>query len=242
MIDFHCHLDLFPDPVRAVAAAREADLYVLSVTTTPKAFIKTAKLASGCKKIKTALGLHPEIAHERKSELPLFDRLITETRYVGEVGLDGSRDYADHFDDQKVVFNHILSTCSKVGGRILSIHSRNAATKVLDALERHPDFGIAVLHWFSGTPSQLQRATEMGCWFSVGAPMVKSAKGRELISQMPMQRVLTETDAPFTSKPGGTYSSAEVNFATEGLAAIWGKSIVETNRMITENLKSLLKS
>lgn len=242
MIDFHCHLDLFPDPVGAVAAAREADLYVLSVTTTPKAFIQTAKLASGCKKIRTALGLHPEIAHERKSELPLFDRLISETRYVGEVGLDGSRDYTDHFDDQKVVFDHILSTCTKAGGRILSIHSRNAATKVLDALERHPGCGLAVLHWFSGTPSQLQRATEMGCWFSVGTPMVKSAKGRELISQMPMQRVLTETDAPFTSKLGGTYSTVDVISATKGLAAIWGKSVVQTNRMIAENLKSLLKS
>ena len=65
MIDFHCHLDLFPDPQRVAAEAEAAGIYVLSVTTTPKAFRQTAALAKGKRHIRTALGLHPQLAHER---------------------------------------------------------------------------------------------------------------------------------------------------------------------------------
>ncbi|MGO8083056.1 Qat anti-phage system TatD family nuclease QatD [Rhizobium leguminosarum] len=240
MIDFHCHLDLFPDPVAAVAAADKAGLYVLSVTTAPKAFVKTAMLAKGRKRIKTALGLHPEIAHLRKSELALFDRLIAETAYVGEVGLDGSRDYAPYFVDQEFVFDHILATCSRAGGRIISIHSRNAATQVLDVLSRHPRMGTPVLHWFSGSKSELTRAIHMGCWFSVGLPMTNTTKGRELIARMPVERVLTETDAPFTSQSTGSYPADDIDSALKGLARIWNKSASETNKMITANLRALL--
>jgi len=240
LIDFHCHLDLFSEPQSAAEAAHEAGLYVLSVTTTPKAFVKTALLAKGKKRIQTALGLHPEIAHLRKSELPLFDRLVVETRYVGEVGLDGSRDFAAHFEDQEMVFDHVLSSCAKAGGKIISIHSRNAATKVLDALERHPGFGIPIMHWFSGTPSQLRRAIDMGCWFSVGRPMLKSSKGRQLVSTIPRNRILTETDAPFTTKDEKSYQPAEVKTAVEELASLWEISPTETGNRLKDNLRTLL--
>ena len=73
MIDFHCHLDLFPNPAGLVEECERRSLYVLSVTTTPSAFLGTRELSSGSRRIRTALGLHPQLAHERKGELPLFD-------------------------------------------------------------------------------------------------------------------------------------------------------------------------
>ena len=77
--------------IRLCADAR-LGIYVLSVTTTASAWEGTAALAHGCPRIRTALGMHPQLAHERKHELPLFQRLIEKTDYVGEVGLDGSRE------------------------------------------------------------------------------------------------------------------------------------------------------
>ncbi|MGX9147672.1 TatD family hydrolase [Mesorhizobium sp. 128a] len=59
LIDFHCHLDLFPNPALAADSAERAGMYMLPVTNTPKAFPKTAQLAKGRKRIRTALGLHP---------------------------------------------------------------------------------------------------------------------------------------------------------------------------------------
>jgi TatD DNase family protein len=198
-IDMHCHLDLYPDPAQVVQEVARAKSYVLSVTTTPKAWRGTAALAVGHPRIKTALGLHPQLAHERKGELVLFDTLLPETRYVGEVGLDGTPEYKPFWRDQQKVFDHILASSAKAGGRILTIHSRGAATPVLDALERHPEAGTPILHWFSGTKGELKRAIEIGCWFSVGPAMLKSKKGQEIASAIPRNRILTETDGPFAT-------------------------------------------
>jgi len=112
-IDMHCHLDLYPDPRAIVRDIARCKSYVLSVTTTPRAWHGTSALSSGCSRIKTALGLHPQLAKQRKSELALFDRLLSETRYVGEVGLDGTPEYRPFWPDQLEVFEHILASCAK---------------------------------------------------------------------------------------------------------------------------------
>ena len=88
MIDFHCHLDLYPNPQAVIRQAHEDRLFVLGVTTTPKAWRKSQALTEGYDRIRTALGLHPEIAHERISELELFETLLPQATYVGEIGLD----------------------------------------------------------------------------------------------------------------------------------------------------------
>jgi TatD DNase family protein len=221
VVDMHCHLDLYPDPRGQISAIARQKSYVLSVTTTPRAWRGTFQLATGHPRIKTALGLHPQLAKERKSELGLFDELLPEVRYVGEVGLDGGPDCCSFWQDQVEVFGHILASCVKIGGRILTVHSRSAATDVLDALERHPGYGVAVLHWFSGTQSELSRAVDMGCWFSVGGAMLCTQKGRALTARMPPHRVLTETDGPFGMASGKPLQPAECAGAIKVLAQLW---------------------
>lgn len=238
-VDMHCHLDLYPDPHGQVAVIAQKKAYVLSVTTTPNAWRGACHLAAGHPRIKTALGLHPQLAKERKSELRLFDRLLPEARYVGEVGLDGGPDCRAFWRDQVEVFDHILASCVGAGGRILTIHSRGAATAVLDALERHAGYGVATLHWFSGTQRELSRAVEMGCWFSVGAAMLRSQKGRTLTSRMPMQRVLTETDGPFGSVSGRSLQPAECSGAITALAELWNVDEVAAQQQVVSSFREL---
>ncbi|MBU1316457.1 MAG: TatD family hydrolase [Alphaproteobacteria bacterium] len=238
MIDFHCHIDLFPDPEHAIDVINRSGHYVLSVTTTPKAFAKTAHLARKSRRIRTALGLHPQIAHERLSELPLFDRLIGETEYVGEVGLDGGEEYRPHYDKQLIAFKHVLKTCEAVGGRVLSIHSRHAASDVLELLHAHPDAGTPVLHWFSGSQAELQRAVKAGCWFSVGGPMVKSRAGLKRIAAMPRDRVLTETDAPFAASPQSALGT-ELQMTTTRLSETWSCSYQDAAEQLKQNLRQV---
>jgi TatD DNase family protein len=130
-----------------------------------------------------ALGLHPQLAHQRISELVLFEQLIPETRYVGEVGLDGTPEFSCYWKDQTLVFARALDLCEQAGGRIISIHSRRATCAVLDQLESKPGAGTPILHWFSGTLRELDRATNLGCWFSVGPAMLNTEKGRALTWQ-----------------------------------------------------------
>ncbi len=239
-MDFHCHLDLYPDPVGAVRKCRESNAYVLSVTNTPKAWRGTIVLAAGTARIRTALGLHPQLAHERAGELGLFEALLPETRYVGEVGLDGSPEFKPHWREQSHVFDRILHLASKAGGRVMTIHSRRAASEVLDALARHPDAGIPVLHWFTGSKPELERAIAMGCWFSVGPAMIASKRGKELVAAMPPDRVITETDGPFAVVSGQILNPAEVSKAVMGLASLWNTSETRAGAAVVTAFRNLV--
>ncbi len=242
IVDMHCHLDLYPDPHAQVEAIVRQQSYVLSVTTTPNAWRRTSDLAKGYSRIKTALGLHPQLARERKSELRLFDKLLPEAQYVGEVGLDGSPDFRPFWHDQLVVFDHVLAACAASNGCILTLHSRNAATEVLDALDRHPGFGVAVLHWFSGTQRELARAIEMRCWFSVGAAMLRGKKGRDLVARMPRERVLTETDGPFGAINGRPLQPAECGLAIQVLADLWATDTASASKQVVSSFRALVAS
>lgn len=237
MIDFHCHLDLFPDPVSVADRCEKEGIYVLSVTTTPMAWEGTKMLERP--RIRTALGLHPQLAHERKGELALFDRLLPQTQYVGEIGLDGAPEFKQHWSDQLRVFQHILGACGNAGGRILSIHSRRAASHVLDEFSACPAAGTPILHWFSGSMRDLTRAIDLGCWFSVGVPMLKTDKGRSLVARMPPNRVLTESDGPFAKveeRPAMPWDTVE---AMKGLANLWQTDESEAKARLAANLRSL---
>ena len=238
MIDFHCHLDLFPDPISVANRCDQEGTYVLSVTTTPTAWHGTIKLERS--RIKTALGLHPQLAHQRKSELAVFDRLLAEAPYVGEIGLDGAPECKGYWEDQLTIFRHILAACGEAGGRIMSIHSRRASQPVLDEIQSNPQAGIPVLHWFTGSLRDLERAIEVGCWFSLGPAMLQSRRGRTLAARMPKDRVLTESDGPFAQLSGRALLPWDVILATRHLAAIWEMTHEQTAHQLNANLKWLL--
>jgi len=236
VIDFHCHLDLMDNPEKVVRELEDAQAYVLSVTTTPKAFPKTSRLVKKEGRIRTALGYHPQLVAERANELALFERMLIETRYVGEVGLDGGKEFASSKNAQFRVFSKILDLCSSQGSKIISIHSRHAASAVLDQLAEHPKCGIPVLHWFTGSQSELERAIKMGCWFSVGTPMLRSKKGITALKTIPKERILTETDAPFATMD----IRASLTAATKGLAKVWGMDEMEADSCLKSNLSNLI--
>jgi TatD DNase family protein len=239
MIDFHCHLDLYPDPHAVVRECVARGVYVLSVTTTPSAWAGTAALARDAPRIRTALGLHPQLVHERKGELPLFERLLPEVRYVGETGLDGGPEYRRHWQDQVAAFTRILELSEKAGGRILTVHSRRAARPVLDTLTAHPGAGLPILHWFSGTPRELAQAVDLGCWFSIGPAMLAGEKGRALAARMPRDRILTETDGPFAQLDGRAALPWDAEQAIVALGELWGEAVPKVRAQISTNLRHL---
>lgn len=239
MIDFHVHLDLYPDAKEVVQQITERGIYALSVTTTPSAWKGTSALAHGCSRIRTALGLHPQLAHLRVSELPLFDQLFSEASYIGEIGLDGAPDYKQHWGTQLVVFDHILQRCKAAGGRVMSIHSRRAATAVLDRLDFFSGSGVPILHWFSGSKRELDRAIDFGCWFSVGPAMLASQRSRDFILRMPRDRILTETDGPFAQIDGQCAKPWDSQKAVSYLATLWSMSERGVDELLSENLRSL---
>ncbi len=137
------------------------------------------------------------------------------------------------------VFRHVLQSVSREGGRVMSIHTRRAVKHVLEVLDEYPHSGLAVLHWFAGTQAELKKAVEYGCWFSVGLPMLQTAKGRALIENMPRDKVLTETDGPFVQRNGEPCFPWDVDVTTSELANLWCIGRVDANAELEANFQAL---
>ncbi|MFI5397687.1 MAG: Qat anti-phage system TatD family nuclease QatD [Candidatus Binatia bacterium] len=242
LVDFHCHLDLYPDPVVAIAECDRKRIYTLTVTTTPKAWPRNRELASSSRYVRSALGLHPQLVSERASELSIWDDYLPQAKYVGEVGLDAGPRFYRSLDLQKQVFEHILKCCARAGGKILTVHSVRAASAVLDLIEKHLPAarGRVVLHWFTGSKTDARRGVDLGCYFSVNASMLERSTGSELVRTLPLDRILTETDGPFTHVAGRPTRPDDVDLVVKELARIRMASVSAMGEAIQTNLRELV--
>ncbi|GAB0149595.1 TatD family hydrolase [Marichromatium sp. PS1] len=241
-VDFHCHLDLYPDFEAVIAKAEAARIHTLTVTTTPKAWPRNLELTRGTRYVRAALGIHPQLVAERAHELALWEHYLPEARYVGEVGLDAGPRFYKSFDAQKQVFRTILERCADAGDKVLTVHSVRSVPTVLDMIERHlpQKRGVVVLHWFTGTKAEARRATALGCYFSVNTEMIRSERARMLVSDLPLSRILTETDGPFTKIDGQPAEPANVQTTVDAIARARNSSKDSVADAIQNNFWSLI--
>lgn len=241
LVDYHIHLDLYPECEKVFAECAEQQIDFLTVTTTPKAWPRNVAMAHGLHSIRVALGLHPQVVAERSAELSLFEQYLPDARFVGEVGLDAGPPFYRSFEMQKKVFERILRLCNEAGDKIVSVHSARAAGHVLRLIEEiiDPSRVGVVLHWFSGSNADAKRASELGCYFSINQAMVRSLRGRSLISSLPTYRLLTETDGPFSNVQSPSVATANLQSTVCELAEVLGHSIPATTSLIAANLRTL---
>ena len=241
-VDFHCHLDLHPDMQDAYARCERLGCTTFTVTTTPKAFARNRDLAARTRRIHAALGLHPQLVAKRGREIDLFERLAPTTRFIGEIGLDAGKQHYASFEQQKRVFDRALRICARLGQKIISVHSVRCARQVLDAISRssvHKSCQI-VLHWFSSRAAEIDRAVDIGCWFSVNEKMLKTASGESLLLRVPVDRLLTETDAPFVEVEGSFVHAGDVAGVVSIISDVLDISTHDVRRMIAANAERIL--
>jgi TatD DNase family protein len=196
--DTHYHLDLTKDPEAMADTIEAAGIYTIAVTNSPSVFRFTQKIASKRKFLRAALGLHPELAYERNKEVDSFIDLSTQTRYIGEVGLDNSNKSKVDYTIQKKVFSKIIETCANQKNKIITVHSRKSSKDVIDIISSNFP-GKIILHWYSGGLADFEKSIENGYYFSINYPMTLSDSGRRLIQRIPLDRILLESDGPFTT-------------------------------------------
>ena len=242
LVDFHCHLDLYPDYVALVTECERQGIFTLAVTTTPRAWPRNNELAAKTRYVRAALGLHPQLVAEHADELSIWDAHLHEARYVGEIGLDAGPRYYRSFSEQKRIFEHILRACAEAGDKILTIHSVRAATPVLDMIEAclPPSRGKAVMHWFTGTKAEARRAAELGCYFSINSRMLENERGQTIVASLPTDRLLTETDGPFVNVGSRQVRPSDVMGTVESLARLRGGDGESMAATINQNLKALV--
>ena len=181
------------------------------------------------------VGCHPGlIGVQRAFDPERFRTLIEATPFVGELGLDGASRVPMEMQRQTLAGALGVLLGSQ---RITSLHSYKATSEILSLIAKYPQPGL-ILHWWLGTASQTAHAVELGCYFSVNR---SSARRRDLLAQIPLDRVLPETDHPFGDKGRGPRRPGEVGNVEEALAEVHGLNKEEIRRQTWQTLASIVQ-
>ncbi len=241
LVDAHFHFDLFKDSAEIVAEIEARRIRTIAVTNAPSVFHHTLRFSSSTRYLLPAVGLHPELVATHGREVDSMWPMLEQTRFVGEIGLDYVTSDPENKSAQRDVFSRILERCAAYGDKVISIHSRRSAADVISAVGNgYP--GRIILHWFSGSHRDLNRAVNAGFYFSIGPAMVRSKNGLSLLSAMPRDRVLTETDGPFVQVGEQPAKPSDVTIAVEAIADVWRTSTAEAASAISRNFDSVIST
>ena len=240
-VDTHCHIDRYRDPMSVLAAASAANVVTVAVTELPSSFQRLALRVGKKADVRVALGFHPMKAGAAVTllELALFTRLLDRVEYVGEVGLDGSRDGRASLRGQVKLFEQLLSQ-PRIRTKILTVHSRGAEQETIQRLAQAGVTGI--LHWYSGALKHIDVALDAGLWFSVNSAMLRSERGQRVVNALPRERVVTETDGPYTKIGGRPAEPKDIPAVVLGLARTWGEEPEQARERIFDNMARVARS
>lgn len=247
--DAHCHLDFCSD-CNEIAQQVEGSIQAIDATVFPSSYVSAKGQLGGIASMEVALGLHPwEVAAGRvgENDLRSFERLARDARIIGEVGLDYHKRRRESRTRQLEALTRVLQAVSDAGdGKVVFLHIMRSMDDAFMLLERFGtcDRNVCVLHWFQGSEAELERASEMGCMFSVGERMLRSAKGRVLAAAIPRKQLLTETDSP--AHPGTPWSAEAwlqtMESTVEQLAELRGMERDEVEALTLANGRRLLEA
>ena len=189
------------------------------------------------------IGIHPEKAND---DLNTMVSLITENSSkisgIGEIGLDKTyvSDEAG-FSRQVLVFQKMLSLAEKLN-KPVSIHSRKTLDEIFSILPSYSLKGV-LLHWFSGSKTQLKKAMELGCFVSYGPAMLYAGDKQVLLSETSLDKILLETDGPVRFSRCFGLKTAQITFLPSVLfcaANILKKTYDEMLLLVEKNVDSYL--
>lgn len=247
LVDSHCHLD-FPDFASeldaVVARARAAGLArMVTISTRVRRFAGVLSIAERFPDIYCSVGTHPHYAHE---ELDVTaDDLAAHARHprvvaIGEAGLDYHYDNSPREAQERGFRTHIAA--ARATGLPLVIHSREADSDTARILEEESGKGAfpAVLHCFTGGAELARRAVALGHYVSFSGIVTfkNSAALRAIAAELPADRVLVETDAPYLAPNPFRGKRNEPAFVVETakvLAETRGVSFDEIARQTSDN-------
>ncbi len=238
LYDTHFHLDLFKSKNEIIKEIEENKIYTIAVSNLPVLFTKLKESFSS-RYIRPALGFHPELLFQYKHHIPQMWSLLNETKYIGEVGLD-FKTGKDFKELQVSFFTELIDRCNKIGGKVLTIHSRQSADEVTSIIGASFN-GKVIMHWYSGSKITLKQAVKNGYFFSVNYSMVKSNSGKELIKMIPLDKILLETDAPFIKYNKKPFTPKDIKHIVEELSIIFGVDYLRMSSILWSNFKKLIE-
>ncbi|BAD66617.1 conserved hypothetical protein [Shouchella clausii KSM-K16] len=238
--DVHMHLDLYEDTEKIINQILNYKSYTIAVTNLPYLYDRAINKFGEQRYLRFALGLHPELLEQFPEQIPYFFERLEYCRYIGEIGLDfGKNNYKSKML-QIDTFEKIIKTCGKFENKILSVHSRKAEKEVIDIIGSHFN-GKIILHWYSGNMTELSRAIRNNYYFSINGDMLASKRGRDIVNKIPLERILIESDAPFTKDTRENYNILYINNLISNLSNIKKIDKHKMSNILKGNFSRLLK-
>lgn len=251
IVDSHCHLDyeaLAGDEAGVVARAVEAGVgQMVTIGTTRAGWAKALGVAGRHPEVVAALGIHPHHAGLEGLDDPA--PLVEAARHprvvgIGETGLDYFYDYGPR-DRQAASFRTHIEAARRTGLPLV-VHTREAEEDTIAILEDEMARGAftGVIHCYSSSRWLAERAVAMGFYLGIGGILTfkKSEAIRATVADMPLDRLLLETDAPYlapvplrgrTNEPAFTVHVARV------LAGVMDVPVAEIERATTASFDRL---
>jgi TatD DNase family protein len=253
LVDSHCHLDYFKDSELPdiIARAREAGVgELVTIGTTMAQSATLPAITEAFPDVWCTVGVHPH--HAAEAPIPEPETLAEMTRHprvigVGESGLDYFYDRAPR-DVQADNFRaHIRG--ARLGGVPLAIHARDADDDIAGILQEEADRGGPfdfLLHCFSSTRALCEAAVALGGYISFSGILTfpRSAELRDIARDVPLDRLLVETDSPYLAPVpfrGKRNEPSFVAHTAKVLAEVRGLSPEAVADLTTANFRRLFR-
>jgi TatD DNase family protein len=260
LIDVHAHLDekrFEKDLKEVVGRAEKKGVKVIIISgVNPETNRKVLEISKKFHIVKASFGLYPIdsiadkisgladdyprkiIPFKVEEELKWIEEHKKDCIAIGECGLD-FQVAPDYKKEQIEVFEKILIFAKKLDKPVI-IHSRKAELEAIEILEKH-GMKKVVMHCFSGKKSLIKRCVENGWFLSVPPVITRLDHFKVLTEIVPLENLLTETDAPYLSPIQGERNEpANVSVTIEEIAKIKGISEKEVAEKIWKNWEGLI--
>jgi len=250
LIDTHAHLDALEfrnDRAAVITRAFSGSIGVITVGVDRRSSKAACQLARRHHLIWAAVGVHPHDAKTMDRTLLSDLEDLAEQKCVcaiGEIGLDYYRDLSPR-NVQRRVFAEQIALAQKCDLPII-VHNRDSTDDLLAILRKLSPPHRGVIHSFLGDTAQADAFLALGFHLGIGGPITfaKNAPLKEALRQVPLDRILLETDCPYlTPVPhrGKRNEPAYVRYVAQTVAEIKGISLEQVKQTTSDNATRLFR-
>lgn len=243
LVDAHTHLDHHKsyEINDVISEINRKKIISISNAMDIPSYIKNLDISKESKFIIPTFGIHPWNAPAYLDRLEEMEDFIDKTPMIGEIGLDFHWvEDRGQYEAQRKILNFFLQK-AKEQNKIVNLHTKGAEQEILDLLNEYK-IEKAIIHWYSGPKDILREMINNNYYFTVGVEVLYSEKIRNIAKEIPINRLLTETDGPGAGEwlTGNRGMPLLVERVASNLSEIKGISLQEVKGMVLENFRLLV--
>lgn len=250
IIDTHAHYDdeqFDEDRAKLLEELKEEGVIgIVNCASSYESIDKTIDIVNKYDYIYGALGIHPENADEFSEDVleEIRTKIVNNKKIIaiGEIGLDYYWDENPSREIQQNALNRQMELARELSLPVI-IHDRDAHEDTLEIIEKFPEV-IGIIHCFSGSVEFARECIKRGYYIGVGgvSTFKNSKKLKRVIEDIPVDRILVETDCPYMSPEpfrGKRNKSSYIKYVIDKIAEIKNIEVDELNRIINNNSRNI---